>query len=110
MITVTDSARNQLLELLKTNNEKSVLLSVNSKGCGGHSYQMHFFDAQDGDEIIPLDEGHSLVLDRLSLIWLIGVQLDFAENGFGSSFTFVNPQEAGRCGCGSSFTTKSCGS
>jgi len=95
---------------LKTNNEKSVLLSVNSKGCGGHSYQMDFFDAQVGDEIISLDESHNLIIDKFSLLWLIGVRLDFVENGLGSSFVFDNPQEAGRCGCGSSFTTKSCGS
>lgn len=103
MIQITEKARLRLLGLLDKNYKKAVLLSVSSKGCGGHTYQMEFTESNQSDDVISLDESHVLVIDRKSLLWLFGVQMDFIDDGLDSHFEFINPAETGRCGCGNSF-------
>jgi iron-sulfur cluster assembly protein len=103
-IHLTPAARIYLCDLLLAADEIAILLSVNSKGCGGHSYVMRFVDADFGGEAINLDECHRLILDRTSLLWLWGVQIDFQDTGLDQQLSFKSPLETGRCGCGQSFT------
>lgn len=94
-------------DLLEMTGQSAILLSVNSKGCGGHSYQMRFVDADFGGEAIALDEGYRLVLDAKSLLWLVGAQIDYVDDGLEQRVAISNPSvETGRCGCGSSFTCR----
>jgi iron-sulfur cluster assembly protein len=49
-------------------------------------------------------DGVKVVIDPKAVMYLIGTEMDFVEDRLGASFTFRNPNEAGRCGCGESFT------
>ena len=87
------------------NGERGRLLrvSVGTKGCSGLSYQMNWVEAAGpGDETISQD-GVSVLIDRQATLFLLGTIMDYREAALESGFTFVNPNEKGRCGCGESF-------
>lgn len=109
IIHITENAQAQLLDLLRLSAEKAVLLSVNSKGCGGNSYAMKFVHPDFPGEYVELGEGYRLIIDKKSLLWLVGITIDYLDSGLESRFDFVNPQEVGRCGCNMSFTINPCG-
>lgn len=78
-------------------------ISVNTKGCSGLSYVMDWVDAAGpGDEVVR-DHGLTVLVDRKASMFLIGSEMDYAEQALTAGFTFTNPNEKGRCGCGESF-------
>ena len=78
-------------------------ISVNTKGCSGLSYQMDWVEAAGpGDEVVT-DKGMTVLVDRKASLFLIGTEMDYEVQSLTSGFTFHNPNEKGRCGCGESF-------
>jgi iron-sulfur cluster assembly protein len=76
---------------------------VRSKGCSGLSYTLEFADAaQPMDEVVDTN-GVKLLIDPKAALFLIGTEMDYAEEKLKSGFVFTNPNEKGRCGCGESF-------
>ena len=55
-----------------------------------------------GDEIV-VDKGLTVLVDRKASLFLIGTEMDYEAKALTSGFTFTNPNEKGRCGCGESF-------
>jgi len=49
------------------------------------------------------DKGVKIFIDPAAVMFLIGSEMDYTEDKFTSGFTFTNPNEKGRCGCGESF-------
>ena len=67
------------------------------------SYTMDFATEKGAaDEELDVD-GVRLLIDPMSIMYLIGTEMDFVEEKLGASFVFKNPNESGRCGCGESF-------
>lgn len=106
LITVTDTA----LERMQNNIQKrgkptlGIRIEVRGKGCSGMSYTMEFCDnAELGDEIIELD-GLNIYIDPKSIIFLIGLEIDYKDDMFKSGFSFNNPNSKNLCGCGQSFS------
>ena len=58
--------------------------------------------AGPGDETVS-DKGVTVLVDRKATLFLIGTTMDYEVKGLSSGFTFTNPNEKGRCGCGESF-------
>ena len=78
-------------------------IGVGSKGCSGHSYEMSWVDAAGpGDERVT-DKGVTVLVDRRATLFLIGTTMDYEVKQLSAGFTFTNPNEKGRCGCGESF-------
>ena len=74
-----------------------------SKGCSGMSYDMTWVDAPGpGDERVD-GQGVTVLVDRKASLFLIGTMMDYETKALESGFTFTNPNEKGRCGCGESF-------
>jgi len=72
-------------------------------GCSGLMYQMEFSDgAGEGDEVFER-EGFRVYIDRKSLFFLNGSELDYADALTGAGFKISNPNAKGTCGCGESF-------
>lgn len=85
--------------------QKGMLLriDVNTKGCSGMSYRMEWVaEPGPGDESVT-DRGLTVLVDRKASLFLIGTMMDYESKDLSSGFTFVNPNEKGRCGCGESF-------
>jgi iron-sulfur cluster assembly protein len=104
LMSLTDAAADRLRALYATGQEGKLLrVALSTKGCSGLSYDMSWVDgAGPGDEQVT-DKGVTVLVDRKATLFLIGTVMDFETKDLASSFTFTNPNEKGRCGCGESF-------
>ena len=73
-------------------------------GCSGFQYGLNIEDSPENDDEILELEGVKVFVDPFSAQYLEGVEIDYVTTMMGSGFTFKNPNAAGGCGCGSSFT------
>lgn len=107
MISITESAKKQLRELCEINQKWAVKLSVKGGGCAGFTYDWSFLDNEGQleslDEVIDVDS-KKFVVDGVSVMYVLGTQLDYKQEIFGSSFVFKNPNVKSSCGCGTSFS------
>lgn len=106
MISITDSAKNQIKDLCETNNKWGIKLAVKGGGCAGFTYDWSFLDNEtnlEKDDTVIDVESKKFVVDGMSLIYIIGTTLDYKKEIFGSSFVFENPNATSSCGCGTSF-------
>ena len=101
---VTATAAERLRRLYESGEQGKLLrIGVNTKGCSGLSYDMSWTDAPGpGDEVVN-DKGVTVLVDRKASLFLIGTTMDYEVKALTSGFTFTNPNEKGRCGCGESF-------
>jgi iron-sulfur cluster insertion protein len=106
MISITESASQQIQQLCESNNKWGVKLAVKGGGCAGFSYDWSFIDSEkdvlEDDEIIDVNS-KKFIVDGMSLMFILGTQLDYKREIFGSSFVFENPNAKSSCGCGTSF-------
>jgi iron-sulfur cluster assembly protein len=79
-------------------------LGVKATGCSGFSYVVGFADALGPQDTVFESEGVKVVVDRESLALLDGTRVDYVREGLNETFRFANPNVAGECGCGESFT------
>jgi iron-sulfur cluster insertion protein len=78
-------------------------LKVQGGGCSGFSYDLYFDQQQDIDHAFE-SHGVKLVCDQMSLMYLMGTEVDYVEGLHGAGFKFNNPNVKSTCGCGSSFS------
>ncbi len=78
-------------------------LRVVGGGCSGFSYDLYFDQIAEGDKSYE-SHGVKLVVDQMSLMYLMGTQIDYVEGLQGAGFKFNNPNVKSTCGCGSSFS------
>ena len=104
LMSVSNEAAARLRGLGAGANAGQVLrISISTKGCSGLSYQMNWVDAAGpGDEMVT-DNGVTVLVDRKATLFLIGSVMHYESTLLTSGFTFTNPNEKGRCGCGESF-------
>jgi len=82
---------------------KLLRIAVKTKGCSGMSYDLSWVEAAGpGDELVT-DKGITVLVDRKATLFLIGTVMDYEVKAMSAGFTFTNPNEKGRCGCGESF-------
>ena len=106
VLQVTPAAAAQLRKLIDQHNPDAfgIRVGVREGGCNGKSYQMDFVTEKEPvDEVVNVD-GVRLLIDPMSIMYLIGTEMDFVTETLASSFVFRNPNESGRCGCGESFS------
>jgi iron-sulfur cluster assembly protein len=105
VMTVTATAAERIKALIDGRGKPTagIRIGVRSKGCSGMSYTLEFADSQQPmDEVVEAD-GVKLLIDPKASLFLIGTEMDYAEEKLKSGFVFRNPNEKGRCGCGESF-------
>ena len=104
LMALTDVAADRLRALYAKGQDGMLLrISVNTKGCSGLAYDMTWTaEPGPGDESVA-DKGVTVLIDRKASLFLIGTTMDYEVKALTSGFTFVNPNEKGRCGCGESF-------
>jgi len=105
LMTVTPAAAARVKALIDGRGKPTagVRIGVRTKGCSGLSYTLEFADSQQPmDEVVEAD-GVKLLIDPKASLFLIGTEMDYAEEKLKSGFVFTNPNEKGRCGCGESF-------
>ena len=104
LMSLTDRAAERLQALYDGGQRDQLLrIAVGTKGCSGLSYDMSWVPAAAPTDEVVRDKGVTVLVDRKATLFLIGTVMDHETKQLSSGFTFTNPNEAGRCGCGESF-------
>jgi iron-sulfur cluster assembly protein len=104
LMQLSDAAAARLASLYAGGQAGMLLrISVKTKGCSGMAYEMSWVaEAGPTDERVT-DKGQTVLVDRKASLFLIGTEMDYRQEKLSAGFTFTNPNEKGRCGCGESF-------
>ncbi|WP_413735177.1 iron-sulfur cluster insertion protein ErpA [Sodalis sp. RH21] len=102
----TDSAAKKVKHLISDEENPNLKLRVyiTGGGCSGFQYGFTFDDKINEDDLTIEKQGVALVVDPMSLQYLIGGSVDYTEGLEGSRFIVTNPNAKTTCGCGSSFS------
>jgi iron-sulfur cluster assembly accessory protein len=104
LITPTASAKiNEIRGAEGIEANMALRLRVVGGGCAGFSYDLYFDEPTEVDRQVDI-AGVKIVVDEMSLMYLVGVEIDYVEGLQGAGFKFNNPNVKSTCGCGSSFS------
>lgn len=104
-ITVTDNAAKRIVQILSKETDKNAMrVSVEGGGCSGFSYKFDLVSEPENDDIILQRGDAKVLIDRLSVVYMDGSEIDFVDNLMGQSFQIKNPNAVASCGCGTSFS------
>jgi iron-sulfur cluster assembly protein len=104
-ISLTNAAAERVRSFLQRRGHGIGLrLGVKKTGCSGFAYVVNYADDVGNDDVVFEDNGVKVVVDRDSLSYIDGTQVDFVKQGLNEAFRFRNPNVKGECGCGESFT------
>jgi len=108
MITVSEKALQHVISLMMESNitpdSHHLRVGVKGGGCSGLSYVMDFDNTiESTDETVEIDGGLKVVIDRKSVLYRYGTELDYSDGLNGKGFQWGNPNASRECGCGSSF-------
>lgn len=103
-ITLSETAANRVQKFLVSRGKGVGLrLGVKTTGCSGLAYVLEFVDEVGEDDEIFVNRGVTVIIDKKSLVYLDGTELDYTKEGLNEGFKFQNPNVKGECGCGESF-------
>jgi iron-sulfur cluster insertion protein len=102
----TDSAANKVKQLIEEegNPDLKLRVFVTGGGCSGFQYGFTFDETTNEDDTTLLKGGVTLLIDPMSLQYLLGAEIDYQENIEGAQFVIKHPNASSTCGCGSSFS------
>ena len=104
LMQLTEGAAERLRALYAAGEEGKLLrIGVKTKGCSGMAYDLSWADAPAPTDERVTDKGVTVLVDRKASLFLIGTVMDYEVKPMSAGFTFTNPNEKGRCGCGESF-------
>ena len=106
IIKLSNNAAERIREIISKANEDAIGLriAVKSGGCAGYSYDMDYVSEINPTDELVEHEGVKVFVDQAAIMFLLGSTMDFKKDKFKSGFTFINPNETERCGCGESFS------
>jgi len=102
----TDSAALKVRELIDEEGDESLMLRVfiSGGGCSGFQYGFTFDQSENDGDVAVINQGVKLLVDPMSVQYLMGAEIDYTEGLEGSQFVIRNPNAQTTCGCGSSFS------
>jgi iron-sulfur cluster assembly protein len=104
-LTVTEIAAKRIKDFLnKRGHGIGLRVGIITHGCSGMAYKLEFVDQKNEDDEEFESNGVKVIVDKKSLTYIDGTELDYAKDGLQEGFKFVNPNIKGECGCGESFT------
>ena len=106
IITITSKALARIKAILKKapENTLGVRFGVKTGGCSGMTYDVTYASEEKATDEKIIKENINIYIDAAATMFLIGSEVDWNKDKLQSSFTFNNPNESARCGCGESFT------
>ena len=106
LVLITPGAATQISEIRQSSGieeHEALRVRVVGGGCAGFSYDLYFDAPTDIDRRVMIS-GVDVIIDEMSLMYLVGTTIDYVENLQGAGFKFNNPNTKTTCGCGSSFS------
>lgn len=104
-IRVTESAARRVAELVRRDGRPGLRLrlAVAGGGCSGFRYDIKLDDTSLPDDVLVRRGDAEIVVDGMSLLYVLGAELDFVDDLTGAYFKVSNPNASSACGCGASF-------
>jgi iron-sulfur cluster assembly accessory protein len=103
-VTVTERAAKRIAEIVAAEEAAKVFrVSVEGGGCSGFQYKFDLVPAPEADDVVLERDGAKVVIDKVSLSYLAGSEIDYVDELIGAAFRITNPQATASCGCGTSF-------
>ncbi|MBV1694485.1 MAG: iron-sulfur cluster assembly protein IscA [Hyphomicrobiales bacterium] len=104
-ISLTAAAADRVRNFLQSRGQGLGLrLGVRKTGCSGFAYVINYADDSRAEDVVFEDQGVKVFVDRDSLPYVDGTEVDFVKQGLNEAFRFRNPNVKGECGCGESFS------
>lgn len=104
-VTVSEAAARRVAAIVADEPNKSALrISVEGGGCSGFSYKFDLADGPGTDDVVIERDGATVLVDKVSLMYMGGSVIDFVDDLMGQSFQVRNPNATASCGCGTSFS------
>lgn len=105
-ISLTKAAAQRVeIMLAKRGHGIGLRVATRKSGCSGFAYEVNYADEIEGDDIVFENHGVKVIVDKQSLSYIDGMQLDYVKtNALHEGFEFNNPNVKDMCGCGESFT------
>lgn len=104
-ISLTSAAADRVRSFLgRRGHGVGLRVSVKKTGCSGFAYVVNYADEIGADDVVFEEQGVKVIVDRASLGYIDGTEVDFVKQGLNEAFRFRNPNVKGECGCGESFT------
>jgi iron-sulfur cluster assembly protein len=107
-ITLSDKAAAKIGDLLSGQDDtegQALRVAVRGGGCSGFQYALAFDKVKEDDHVFEVD-GVAVVVDKVSMQFVFGSEVDYIEGLQGAGFQVNNPNVVAACGCGSSFQVK----
>jgi len=106
ILTLTEAAAARIRTLVAASAEPvaGLRVGVSAKGCSGLSYDINYAREPRPFEEVVEQKGARVFVDPAAVMFLVGAEMDYVETRLESRFTFSNPNETARCGCGESFS------
>jgi iron-sulfur cluster assembly protein len=105
-VKVTDSAAEKIRDLVAASEQEQALrVAVKGGGCSGFQYALAL-DAPKSDDHVFEQNGVAVIVDKLSMQFVFGSEVDYVDGLQGAGFTVNNPNVVAACGCGSSFQVR----
>jgi iron-sulfur cluster assembly accessory protein len=104
-VCLTDRAAKRIAAILSEEPASTMLrVAVNGGGCSGFQYDFVLDDAKSDDDLVIEKAGAIVLIDKVSLDFLRGSEIDFSDEMIGAAFKINNPNATLSCGCGTSFS------
>jgi iron-sulfur cluster assembly accessory protein len=104
-VTVTERAAKRIAQIVANEPENNMLrVSVEGGGCSGFEYRFDLVPNVEPQDILIERAGAKVLVDSLSLTYLAGSEIDYADDLMSASFKIKNPNATAACGCGTSFS------
>ncbi len=107
MITLTEKAASEVKRLVAAQHlpeSTGLRVTVKGGGCAGFTYSVGLDHRLSAIDLVSEFHGARLIVDRKSLLYLKGTQVDYQDGLMGKGFIFQNPNSTKSCGCGTSFS------
>jgi iron-sulfur cluster assembly protein len=106
-IELTERAANHIRDAVARHGRGIGLrLGVRTSGCSGFMYTVDYAEEPGGNDLVVEQHGVAVVIDRKSLPFLEGMEVDYIREGINERFSFRNPNVSAACGCGESFAVE----
>ena len=106
-VRVTDTAAEKIRDLVAANEtEQALRVAVRGGGCSGFQYALALDAANKEDDHVFEHNGVAVIVDKVSMQFVFGSEVDYVDGLQGAGFTVNNPNVVAACGCGSSFQVR----
>ncbi len=104
-VSVSPRAAKRIAAILSKEPAGAMLrVAVEGGGCSGFQYKFDIVTAREEDDLVLDANGHSVLVDSVSVDYMAGSVIDFSDELIGAAFKIENPNATAACGCGTSFS------